>query len=320
MDSLPVRVDSIRREAQAVKAFVLAKTGEVDLPAFTPGAHLDVRVRLPSGETAWRSYSLVNDPAEGRNYEIGVLRTHDGGGSAWMHDEVEVGDTLEICAPSNHFPLATGAREHLLIAGGIGITPLLSMARVLARRAERFRLLYLARSARHMAFTEAIDRLGGANVVKHFSREGGFEQRVDAARLIGALEPRRHIYVCGPRSLIQDTLAAARGLGYLEASLHFELFNAGPSAGETAFEVELARSRVRFTVEPGQTILEEAHKRGIFPSSDCTRGECGSCLTRVIEGEPLHHDVYLTDEEKSANDFMTICCSRSRSARLVLDL
>jgi vanillate O-demethylase ferredoxin subunit len=299
---------------------VLARTGVVDLPAFTPGAHIDLRVTLPSGETAWRSYSLVNDPGEGANYEIGVLRTRDGGGSAWIHDEVEVGDALEICAPPNQFPLATGARQHLLIAGGIGITPLLSMARVLARRGEHFRLLYLARSARHMAFAAAVDRLGETNVTKHFTQEDVRARPLDPAQLIGAFEPGRHIYVCGPRSLIQDTLAAARRFGYAEESLHFELFNAGPRAGETAFEVELARSRVRFTVEPGRTILEEAHERGIFPSSDCTRGECGSCLTRVIEGEPLHRDFYLTDAEKAANDFMTICCSRSRSPRLVLDL
>jgi vanillate monooxygenase ferredoxin subunit len=317
---LLVRVDSIRREAQSVKAFVLATTGVVELPPFTPGAHIDLRVRLPSGEPVWRSYSLVNDPSAGRNYEIGVLRTRDGGGSAWMHDEVEAGDTLEICPPTNQFPLATHARQHLLIAGGIGITPLLSMARVLARRGDHFRLLYLARSARHMAFAEAVDRLGEAKVVKYLTQQGDCAQRLDPAQLIGALVPGRHIYVCGPRSLIQDTLAAARRLGYADESLHFELFNAGPRAGETAFEVELARSRVRFTVEPGRTILEEAHKRGIFPSSDCTRGECGSCLTRVIEGQPLHRDVYLTDAEKATNDFMTICCSRSRSSRLVLDL
>jgi len=320
MDRLLVRVDSIRREAEAVKAFVLAKTGVADLPAFTPGAHIDLQVRLPSGETAWRSYSLVNDPGEGGNYEIGVLRTRDGGGSAWIHDEVEVGDRLEIRAPTNQFPLAAGARQHLLIAGGIGITPLLSMARVLARHGDHFRLFYVARSERHMAFAEALGRLGEAKVVKHFTQAGVGEQLPDPAQLIGALEPGRHIYVCGPRALIHDTLAAARRLGYAQEALHFELFNAGPRAGETAFEVELARSRMRFMVEPGRTILEEAHERGIFPSSDCTRGECGSCLTRVIEGEPLHRDVYLTDAERAANDFMTICCSRSRSPRLVLDL
>ena len=319
MDRLSVRVAAIRRETESVKAFVLASTTGDTLPPFSAGAHVDVRVILASGEAAWRSYSLANDPAERGHYEIGVLRTRDGGGSAYLHDRINVGDTLDISVPSNRFPLAGHAGEHVLIAGGIGITPLLSMARTLARRAERFDLWYLARSADAMPFSGAVDRLGGGRAIKHFSR-GESGGRLDLSRTLGQPAADKHVYVCGPRSLIDDTLRVARELGYAEQAMHVELFNAMAATDETSFEVELARSGVRFTVGPGETILEQAHKRGVFPGSDCCRGECGTCLTRVLEGEPLHRDLYLTDAERSANEFMTICVSRSRSPRLVLEL
>lgn len=319
MDRLCVRVAEIRRETESVKAFVLeSATGDM-LPPFAAGAHIDVRVVIASGETAWRSYSLAGDPAERGRYEIGVLRTRDGGGSAYLHDRVSIGDALEISAPSNRFPLAENAAEHVLIAGGIGITPLLSMARALACRAERFELWYLGRSADATPFAGAVDRLQGGRVMKHFTRsEPG--SRLDLSRPLGRPAPGKHIYVCGPRSLVDDVLRVAGESGYTRQTLHFELFNATPATDETSFEVELVRSSVRFTVGPRETILEEAHKRGIFPSSDCTRGECGACLTRVLEGEPLHRDVYLTDAEKAVNEFMMICVSRSRSPRLVLEL
>ena len=319
MGRVSVRVTEIRRETESVKAFVLeSATGEM-LPPFAAGAHIDVRVMLASGETAWRSYSLASDPAERGHYEIGVLRTRDGGGSAYLHDGISVGDLLEISVPSNRFPLAENASEHVLIAGGIGITPLLAMARALARRAERFELWYLARSADAMAFGSAVDRIAADRATRHLTRgePGG---RLDLSRPLGRPAPGKHIYVCGPRSLIDDTLRVARDLGYAERMVHFELFNTAPAADETSFEVELARSGVHFTVAPGETILEQAHKHGMFASSDCLRGECGACLTRVLKGEPLHRDVYLTDAEKAANEFMTICVSRSRSPRLVLEL
>lgn len=319
MDRLSVRVAEIRRETESVKAFVLeSATGDV-LPPFAAGAHIDVRVVLASGQIAWRSYSLAGDPAERGPYEIGVLRTRDGGGSAYLHDRISIGDTLEVSAPSNRFPLAENAGEHVLIAGGIGITPLLSMARALARRAERFELWYLARSADTMSFVGAVDCLQGGRVMKHFTRnEAG--RRLDLSRPLGRPAPGKHIYVCGPRSLVDDARRVAGELGYTQQAVHFELFNATPATDETSFEVELARSSVRFTVSPGETILEEAYKRGIFPSSDCTRGECGACLTRVLEGQPLHRDVYLTDAERAANEYMMICVSRSRSPRLALEL
>ena len=319
MDRLSVRVAEILRETESVKAFVLeSATGDM-LPPFAAGAHIDVRVVLASGQTAWRSYSLASDPAERGHYEIGVLRTRDSGGSAYLHDRISIGDTLEISAPSSRFPLAENAAEHVLIAGGIGITPLLSMARALARRAERFELWYLARSADAMSFVGAVDRLQGGRIMKHFTHNepGG---RLDLSRPLGRPAPGKHIYVCGPGSLLDDALRVARESGYTQQTVHFELFNATPATDETSFEVELERSSVRFTVGQGETILEEAHKRGIFPSSDCVRGECGACLTRVLEGDPLHRDVYLTDAEKAANEFMMICVSRSRSARLVLEL
>ena len=317
MDRFSVRVAHIRRETEAVKAYLLESATGSELPAFMAGAHIEVRVTLASGESAWRSYSLANDPAERGHYEIGVLRTRDGGGSAYLHDRVSIGNTLEISAPSNRFALAENATEHVLIAGGIGITPLLSMARTLARQAKRFDLWYLARLPDAMPFMRALDRLHGGRTVRHFSKPEG---RLDLSRVLGRPVAGRHLYVCGPRSLIDDTLRIARASGYAEQALHFELFNAETGAEDISFEVELRRSGVRFAVGPGETILIKAQEHGVFPSSDCTRGECGACLTRVLEGQPLHRDIYLTDAEKVANEFMTICVSRSCSPQLVLEL
>jgi vanillate O-demethylase ferredoxin subunit len=317
MTALAVQVAAVRTEAEGVKAFTLESLTGEPLPAFAPGAHIEVRGRISGGEEeAWRAYSLTSDPSETHAYEIGVLRVGNRGVSAWLHDYVRVGDVLTIAPPRNDFPLANDAAEHVLLAGGIGITPLLAMVHWLERRGARYRLVVSARAPRRLAFRDALSRLGIGQVRLHFT---GAEGRLNLAAEIGAPATGRHLYVCGPNAMVQEARRVARELGWLDSTVHVELFNATAAAGDAEFEVELARSGAKFTVPPGRTILELMLERGVFPSYDCQRGECGACLTRVLAGEPLHRDVYQTDEEKAANEFMTVCVSRAKTPRLALD-
>jgi len=314
--ALDVRVAAVRREAEDVKAFVLEGLAGRPLPPFAAGAHIEVRGRRATGEDAWRAYSIASDPAEGHAYEIGVLRVGDRGVSAWLHDSVRPGDVLTIAPPRNDFALADGADEHLLLAGGIGLTPLLAMARWLNRTRAVYRLLVSARAPGRLAFRDALSQLDAERVRLHFSDTHG---HMDLAAEIGLPAPRRHVYLCGPGGMLQDARSTARELGWPEPMVHVELFNASASPDDTAFEVQLKRSAMSFAVPPGRTILELMLERGVFPSYDCRRGECGSCLTRVLSGEPLHRDTCQTAGEKADNRFMTVCVSRAKSSSLVLD-
>lgn len=316
MTVIDVRVAAVRTEAERVKAFTLESLTGEPLPAFAPGAHIEVCGRISAGEEAWRAYSLVSDPSETHAYEIGVLQVGDRSVSAWLHDHVQVGDVLTIAPPRNDFPLADDAAEHVLLAGGIGLTPLLAMARWLERRGARYRLVVSVRAPERLAFRDALARLNTGEVRLHFT---GAEGRLNLAAEIGAPTSGRHLYVCGPNAMVQDARRVARELDWPESAVHVELFNAAAAAGDAEFEVELTRSEMKFAVPRSRTILDLMLERGVFPGYDCKRGECGACLTRVLAGEPLHRDVYQTDEEKAANEFMTVCVSRARPPRLVLD-
>jgi vanillate O-demethylase ferredoxin subunit len=315
--ALGVRVAAVRTEAEAVKAFVLESSAGEPLPAFAAGAHIEIRGRLATGEEAWRAYSIASDPSCTHAYEIGVLRVGDRGVSAWLHEHVQVGDVLTIAPPRNDFPLADQADEHLLLAGGIGITPLLAMARWLERSRAAYQLAVSARAPGRLAFRDALSRLDANRVRLHFSDTHG---RMDLAAEIGLPALRRHLYLCGPGAMVQDARRAALALGWPEPTVHAELFNAGTASGDAEFEVALRRSEMSFSVPPGRTILELMLERGVFPSYDCRRGECGACLTRVLAGDPLHRDTCQSDEEKAQNAFMTVCVSRAKSASLVLDV
>lgn len=316
MSTLDVRVAAVRAEAQGVKAFVLESLTGAPLPPFAPGAHVEVRAPRARTGDAWRAYSIASDPADTQAYEIGVLRAGEVGVSAWLHDQVSAGDVVTVRAPRNDFPLAESAAEHVLLAGGIGITPLLAMARWLERRGGRYRLVASARSPERLAFRGALARLAADRVRLHYS---GSEGRLDLAAAIGAPASGRHLYVCGPNAMVQEARRAARELCWDEAAVHVELFNAGATTDDPAFEVTLARSGGTFVVPPGRTILELMLEHGAFPSYDCQRGECGACLTRVLEGEPLHRDVFQTEGEKASNEFMTVCVSRASTPRLVIE-
>ena len=341
--TLSVRVASKTAAAQDICVFELVAADGAALPPFTAGAHIDVH--LPGGLV--RQYSLCNPPHETQHYRIGVLRdAASRGGSQAMHERVEVGQTLTISAPKNHFPLAAdagartgagaaaradggggagaaaGAGRSLLLAGGIGVTPILCMAEAHSAAGADFEMHYCARSRRHAAF---LDHLAAApyaaRVQLHFDDEAS-AQRLDIPALLAAPDGRTHLYVCGPRGFIEAVLSSARAQGWPEAQLHCEFF-AGEvinTEADAAFEVALQRSGRVVNVPRGVTIVRALESAGIPVMVSCEEGVCGTCLTPVLDGMPDHRDSYLTPEERAANDQMLLCCSRARSARLVLDL
>jgi vanillate O-demethylase ferredoxin subunit len=301
-------------------SFDLVAQDGTALPAFSAGAHIDVS--LPGGLV--RQYSLCNPPGETHRYQIGVLRdTASRGGSATLHEAVHEGQALTISPPRNHFPLAAGATKSLLLAGGIGITPLLSMAERLAAEGATFELHYAARSRAKAAFIERLTSAPYADkVTLHLSDEGA-AQRLDLPALLAAPQPGTHLYVCGPQRFMDAVLAEARAQGWPESQLHWERFAnaaADPRDSDEAFEVELAASGRVIVVPRGGTIVQALSAAGVYVMTSCEQGVCGTCLTRVVSGTPDHRDAYLTPEEQAANDQMLLCCSRAKTARLVLDL
>ncbi|MFZ4288765.1 PDR/VanB family oxidoreductase [Variovorax sp. HJSM1_2] len=305
--------------AQDIAGFELQAPDASTLPHFSPGAHLEVEVRAGLK----RQYSLWAPP-DGKTYRIGVLRAPDSrGGSAAMHDQVQVGDTLWCSTPKNHFELEENAAPILLLAAGIGITPILCMADTLHQRNVPFELHYAARSRERMAFAQHLQDAGYAQHTRLYV-EGEAQARADLAQVVAAQPPGTHLYVCGPKGFIDVARQAADQAGWDAQRVHFELFGASVdpvalNAGD-AFCVELRRSGRVIPIQAGVSIAESLLAAGVEVETSCEQGICGTCITRVLQGEPDHRDAYLTADEKAANDQMLICCSRAKSQRLVLDL
>jgi vanillate O-demethylase ferredoxin subunit len=317
--SLSVRVARKVVEAQDICTFELVAADGRALPAFSAGSHIDLQ--LPGGFT--RQYSLCNDPTESHRYLIGVLRDPASrGGSIALHEQVSEGDLLTISAPKNHFPLAHDAKRHLLLAGGIGITPILCMAERLAITGADFELHYCTRSRERTAFRGRIAASAFAHRVAFHFDDGAPEQRLDLAALLAQPQPGTHLYVCGPKGFMDACLGGARERGWAEAQLHYEFFSAdvSPQARDGAFEVMLASSGRVVVVPKDRTVVQALAAAGVEVQTSCEQGVCGTCLTRVLEGVPDHRDMYLAPEEQAANDQFTPCCSRALSPRLVLDL
>jgi vanillate O-demethylase ferredoxin subunit len=320
--TLSVRVSRKTVEALDICSFELTRADGKPLPAFSAGSHVDVQLPSSAGGLT-RQYSLCNDPAESHRYLIGVLKDPaTRGGSKAMHEAVKEGDTLEISAPKNHFSLAHEAKRHLLLAGGIGVTPILCMAERLAVTGGSFEMHYCTRSKERTAFMPRIAASAFAGQVKHHFDDGPQAQKLNIAALLGTPQAGTHVYVCGPKGFMDAVLATARSAGWPEDQLHYEFFSAAPTATESdgSFEVQLASSGRIVLVPKDQTVAQALAAAGVEVMTSCEQGVCGTCITRVLEGEPDHRDLYFTPEEHAANDQFTPCCSRSKSARLVLDL
>jgi vanillate O-demethylase ferredoxin subunit len=317
--TLTVRVARKAVEALDICTFELVDAAGVPLPAFSAGSHIDVH--LPNGLT--RQYSLCNDPAETHRYLIGVLRDPASrGGSTAMHDLVAEGQTLSISVPRNHFPLAHEAKHTVLVAGGIGVTPILCMAERLAIAGAAFEMHYCTRTRARTAFYDRIRGSAFAAQVRFHFDDGPDEQKLDIAGLLAAPREGVHLYVCGPQGLMDAVLGTARARGWPERQLHYEFFSAAPvkSDLDAGFRVKLASSGRVVEVPKDKTVVQALADVGVIVATSCEQGVCGTCLTRVLEGTPDHRDLYLTPEEQAKNDQFLPCCSRAKSPLLVLDL
>ncbi|VTU40806.1 Phthalate dioxygenase reductase [Variovorax sp. PBS-H4] len=324
--TLQLRVAEACELNPLIRMFVLRADDDRALPGYSAGAHIRVQVELPDGSKDWRHYSLINFGTE-RNatnapnrYVIAVRKEDEGrGGSRFMHEQLKQGDLLTLEPPKNDFPLHTGPGGTVLIAGGIGITPLASMAA--RRRAEGapVRLHYAGRSRELMAFLPELRTLLRDDLRVHADADAGGPLDIDA--VLDEVPAGDRLYVCGPKVMLDAVLARTQARGWEHDRVHFELFTTPVAeAGDQPIEVELAQSGQRFTVPADQSILDCLIEHGCDPLYDCKRGECGVCATPVLEGEIDHRDYVLSAREKAEGNVMQICISRAKGPRLVLDM
>lgn len=316
---LNVKVVARKREATDIYSYELADPQGRTLPPFSAGAHIDVEVR----DGVIRQYSLCNHPSEQHRYLIAVLLDPNSrGGSIAMHERLQEGDLVNISEPKNHFPMATSAKRTLLFAGGIGVTPILCMAERLAQMGADFEMHYCTRSVDRMAFVDRIRQSNFSQRVMFHYDDGADAQKLDAAKLLARPERDVHIYVCGPTGFMEWILKTAKDNKWPDAQVHREYFAAPvqPAAKPGEFEVQIASTGQTFLIPAKASITDVLLKNGVEIPTSCEQGVCGTCLTRVLEGEPDHRDAFLTDEERARNDQIMPCCSRAKSAKLVLDL
>lgn len=318
-EMMPARVTAVEQATPLIKRFTLERADGQPLPAFTGGSHIIVQMKGADGRQFSNAYSLMSDPADTSSYQIGVrLEEQSKGGSAFMHQQVEVGSELVISSPNNLFAIDPSAGKHVLIAGGIGITPFLAQLPELRAQGARYELHYAFRSPEHGAFQ--IDLAEGPHAEQVRFHVDSLGTQLNLSELIGNLDADAHLYVCGPKPLIDAVIATAKAQGVSDARVHWEQFAAAPATGG-AFTVVLAKSGRELQVEEGMTILQAIEKTNAAEVEClCREGVCGTCETRILEGEAEHFDQYLSDEEKAVQQTMMLCVSRAKGQRLVLDL
>lgn len=318
LETLSFTVERIDELTPDIKSFALVAPDGAELPPFDAGAHIDVI----SGDGLRRSYSLANDPAERHRYVLGVLReVESSGGSEWMHQAVAAGDSLTVVPPLNNFPLREDAEEHILIAGGIGITPILAMGYRLRSLNAKFTLHYCTKSGEETAFTEEVKDVFGANAVFH--HDGGDPSNgIDLEAVLSEPPEGAHLYICGPRGLLNGAREAADH--WPDNTVHFELFAPSDKIEQwenESFEISLSRRKMTLTVPPDKSILDVVRENGVIADSSCEQGICGTCRIRLLGGRAEHRDEVLTGEEKEKNSSIMICTSRAKAGEmLILDL
>ena len=312
-----LRVRRIEYLAEEIHGFELVDPRGRDLPRFKAGAHIEMRL---GGMR--RQYSLCNDPGERRRYRLAVLREAEGGGmSQRLHGAVRVGDEIEVSMPRNSFPLAETAERHLLLAGGIGIAPIMAMVAELRRRGAEFLVHYCTRSPARTAFREELAPLAEAGLVHFHYSSGEPARRLDVAALLRHAPAGTHLYYCGPAPMMAAAAAAARG--WPAGSVHSERFtapaqDAAAPSDDRPFRVRLAKSGGEYEVPAGATIIDVLRRHGVAVTTSCELGYCGACLTRHVGGEPEHRDQALSDKDRAR--YVLICCARARTPVLELDL
>jgi ferredoxin-NADP reductase len=311
--TLSLRIISATWEAPNIVSYELRAPDGGELPAFTAGAHIDIT--LPNGLV--RSYSLLNPQSERHRYVIAVQKDRASrGGSKWVHENFRAGDLVTVNGPRNNFPLDEAAAKSILIAGGIGITPILSMVERLGAIGRDWELVYCSRKRAGTAFLERLQ--AKPQVRFNFDEEPG-GRMLDVAAVVRAAPAQAHFYCCGPLPMLEAFEQATKDLP--RERVHVEYFTAkAPPAVEGGFTIVLAKSGLTLSVAPGKTILDTLRDNGFDTPFSCTEGVCGTCETRVLEGVPDHRDLILTEAERASNKTILICCSGSKSDKLVLDL
>lgn len=307
------KIRQIRQEADGINSYRLDPADGGLMPPFAPGAHVDVQLKAGLA----RSYSLVNDPAIRGYYEIAVhLAPESRGGSRHIHEEWRVGQMIEISEPRNNFPMVEGASHTVLVAGGIGVTPMLPMIARLERLGYSWELHYVAASPDRAAYLERLENFEQA-LILFDGVPGG--QRLDLAAICAAAPADAHLYCCGPAGMLDAFVAINRDRP--EGHAHIEYFSAETElATEGGYMLELTRSGKTIAVQEGETMLDALLAAGVDVGFACSEGICGTCEVKVLSGIPDHRDHFLTDADKAANKSIMVCCSGSKSASLVLDI
>ncbi|MFT4089968.1 MAG: PDR/VanB family oxidoreductase [Asticcacaulis sp.] len=309
--ALSARIESLERYG-SVLVIDLRPADGATFPAFAAGSHIDIT----AGPELIRQYSLLNDPRETHRYVIAVaLEANGRGGSQYVHEHFQAGDTVHISAPRCHFHLDESASHSVLIAGGIGITPIWCMAQRLMAIGASFELHYGARSRAEAVLIDEIE----TTLATYGARFEAVYAPLPLIEIFDNSPLNSHFYACGPAPMLDVYVEA----GALESPdhVHLERFSSDIEAATAGgYTVELARSGFSIEIEAGQTILDAVKAKGISISYSCAEGICGACETTVLEGIPDHRDSVLTDTEKAANTSMMVCCSGSCSPKLVLDI
>lgn len=314
---MKVEVSEIRSVAESIKQFTLKRLDNQQMPVFAPGSHIVVSMD-DRGRLRRNPYSLMSMSTDRSAYQISVLRVDESrGGSVYMHDHVKVGHTLTISQPLNLFPIYFPGKRHLLVAGGIGITPFISMTEVLNSQGRDFELYYSIRSRPHGAFWSELTERYGNRLKLSISDEGN---RVNYRTLLITQPVGTHLYVCGPRAMIDYVRKVTREIGWADENVHYELFLAPPPGNP--FTVNLVRSGIAIQVATHQSLLESIEAAGVDAPYLCRGGACGQCETTVVavDGQIIHNDIFLTDAERATGAKIMPCVSRFVGTELTIDL
>lgn len=314
--SLTLKVENIRQCTSKIRLIELVGEQGQALPDYTAGAH----IKVDAGDKGQRAYSLIQwsqpTSSPGR-YIIAVQREDDGdGGSAYMHT-LAIGQTLTVSEPDNDFALSESQAPVVLIAGGIGITPIVTMAATLKEQEHNFHCHYTGRERSSMALLSELEMHFGRSISIYTDDESP----MNVGTLIDSCDPSSHLYICGPVGMIDAVRSKAIAANFKPEQIHIELFNS-PKAeiSDSSFEVEISSTGQVYVIPVGQSIIDVLHAQGVDLVFDCQRGDCGICQVDVLSGVPDHRDVVLSDEERSSGNVMQICVSRAKSDRLVLDI
>jgi tetrachlorobenzoquinone reductase len=314
---IDARVSAIETVAKDTKVYTFQRADGARLPPYQPGAHIDLH--LPDGMIRQFSLCVPDADPNPESYLVGVKRdAASRGGSLYIIDKMRVGDEIKISAPRNNFALVADATHVVLVAGGIGITPIWCMAQHLAAQKRPWTLYYSCRTRDEMAFLETLKDFAPGSVNLHFDDEAG-GKFLDLAAVVAAAPDNAHLYCCGPKEMLAvfEAAAASRPRNHV----HVEYFTVKSEASTAGgFWVELARSGEEYYIPEGKKVLEVLFDAGVDVDYSCELGICGECVTRVISGIPEHHDAVLSEEEQASNEKVMICCCGSKTERLVLDM